>query len=95
MKIHEAYKEKMALQLREWTAQINLLEARVGKASADLKVKRAEEICNLRTKQNAASEKMHELEQASGEAWDQVKTTADKVWEDLKIGVASAQSKFK
>jgi len=38
---------------------------------------------------------MKELEQASSEAWEQVKVTADKIWEDLKTGIADARSKFK
>ena len=95
MKIQEAYKEKMMAQLKEWGAQINLLEARVEKAGADLKVKHAEEVRDLRAKQQAASEKMKELEKAGDEAWDQVKETADKLWEDLKTGIASTHSKFK
>ena len=36
MKIQNAYKEKLAAQLKEWDAQINLLEAKAGKLSADL-----------------------------------------------------------
>ena len=77
MKIQNAYKEKLAAQLKEWDAQINLLEAKAGKLSADLKLKRAEEIVQLRARQNAASEKMKELEEATGEAWEEVKLTAD------------------
>lgn len=95
MEIQEAYKQKMAAQLKEWTAQINLLEARVENAGADMAVKRAEALQALRAKQRVASEKMLELEKSSGEAWGQVKETADKIWEDLKNGVADAHSKFK
>ncbi len=95
MEIQDAYKQKMAAQLKEWSAQINLLEAKVENAGADLKVKRAEVLHGLRAKQRAASEKMKELEKASGEAWDQAKDTADKIWSDLKAGVADAHSKFK
>ena len=95
MEIKDAYKQKMAAQLKEWRAQINLLEAKVESAGADLKIKRAEELQALRAKQDAASEKMKELEKASGEAWEQVKETADKIWDDLKSGVADAHSKFK
>ncbi len=95
MKIQNAYKEKLAAQLKEWDAQINLLEAKAGKLSADLKLKRAEEIVELRARQNTASEKMKELEKATGEAWEEVKLTADIVWEELKAGVTAAQQKFK
>ena len=60
----------------------------------DLKVKHAEEMRDLRDKQLAAAATMKELDKATGEAWDQVKLTADKVWEDLKTGLSAAQSKF-
>ncbi|MDO8264508.1 MAG: hypothetical protein Q7T21_14985 [Gallionella sp.] len=95
MEIQEAYKQKMAAQLKEWNAQINLLEARVENAGAGAAVKRAEALQELRAKHRAAAEKMLELEKSTGEAWGQVKETADKLWEDLKAGVADAHSKFK
>ena len=95
MKIQDAYKQKIAAQLKEWTAQINLLDAKVGNASADLKVMRANQLIELRVKENAAYEKIRELEKASGEAWEQVKVTADNMWDDLKTGIAEVQSKFK
>jgi hypothetical protein len=38
---------------------------------------------------------MHEMGKTSGEAWSQLKITADKIWDDLKSGVADARSKFK
>ena len=95
MEIQDAYKQKMAAQLKEWGAQIDLLEAKMENAGADMKVKRAKELHELRAKQHVASEKMKELGKVSGEAWVQVKETADKIWEDLKAGVAEAHSKFK
>ncbi|MHB1299569.1 MAG: sll1863 family stress response protein [Burkholderiales bacterium] len=95
MEIQDAYKQKMAAQLKEWSAQIDLLEAKMENAGADMKVRRAKELHELRAKQHAASEKMKELGKASGEAWLQVKETADKIWEDLKAGVIEAHSKFK
>jgi recombinational DNA repair ATPase RecF len=95
MEIQDAYKQKRAAQLKEWTAQINLLEARVENAGAEMAVKRAEALRELRTRQRVASEKMLELEKSTGDAWGQVKETADQIWEDLKNGVAEAHSKFK
>ena len=95
MEIQDAYNQKMAAQLKEWSAQISLLEAKAENPGADMKIKRAEVLHELRAKQRAASEKMKQLEKASGEAWDQAKETADKIWADLKAGVADAHSKFK
>lgn len=95
MEIQDAYKQKMAAQLKEWSAQIDLLEARMESIGADMRVKRAEELHELRAKQRVASEKMKELGKASGAAWEQAKETADKIWDDLKAGIASAHAKFK
>lgn len=95
MEIENAYKQKMAAQLKEWSAQIDLFEAKLENVGADLRLKHAKELQELRAKQLAATEKMKELGRASGEAWIQVKVTADKVWDDLKAGVAEAQAKFK
>lgn len=95
MQIQKAYKQKMEAQLKEWSAQIDLLEAKAQNAGADMKVMRAKQLHELRAKQRAASEKLKELGKASGAAWEQVKTTADKIWDELKTGVAEAHSKFK
>jgi len=95
MEIQEAYRQKMSAQLKEWDAQIFLLEAKLENMGADLRIKRTEQLHALRAQQSAAAEKMLELGKASGAAWEQVKQTADKVWDDLKTGLTEAQSKFK
>lgn len=95
MELHKEYKEKMGAQLKEWGAQVNLLEAKMDDFAVDMKIMRAEEIQALRTKLHVATDKMKELGKASGEAWEQLRVTTDKMWDDLKTGVADAQSKFK
>lgn len=95
MELHKEYKEKMNAQLKEWSAQVNLLEAKMDNFTADMKIMRAEEIQALRAKQHAVADKMKELGKASGEAWDQVRIASDKMWDDLKTGLTDAQSKFK
>jgi hypothetical protein len=94
MELHNAYKQKMAAQLKEWNAQISLLEAKVATAGADIQVKHAKGLHELRARQHAAAEKMKELGKASGEAWEQTKETADKIWAELKTGISNAQAKF-
>ncbi|MBS1157794.1 MAG: hypothetical protein H6R15_213 [Proteobacteria bacterium] len=95
METENAYQRKMSAQLKEWGAQINLLEAKMENVGAEMRLKRHEELQALRAKQREATEKMHELGKSTGEAWQQVKLTADKVWEELKTGLGEAQSKFK
>lgn len=95
MEKENLYRQKMDAQLKEWSAQIDLLEAKIKNAGADVKLKQSQEIQVLREKQQAAEEKMHELGRASGAAWEQVKQTSDQVWADLKAGLHDAQSRFK
>ena len=95
MKEQEAYKAKMALQLNEWSGQIDALEASIKKAHAEIRLRRAEEMHELRAKRNLASEKMRELDKASGEAWGRTRNKADKIWADLKTGVSLAHSIFR
>lgn len=95
MEIQQAYKQKMAAQLKEWSAQIELLGVRVENAGADVAVRHARTLQDLRAKQSVATEKLQELERSTDAAWAQVKTTADKIWEELSAGVAEAHNKFK
>lgn len=95
MEMQIEYKQKMASQLKEWSAQINLLVPKVVNAESEVKLNRARKLYELRVKQRAAFEQINELGRTGGEAWERVKETADKIWEELKIGVPDAQAKFK
>lgn len=95
MKIQKAYKQKMAAQLKELDAQIDLIEARLENAGADIRIRHSEELQLLRAKRQAASEKMEELGKVSGDAWETVKETSDKLWDDLRTSLAEVYAKFK
>lgn len=95
MKDQETYRAKMAAQLQEWGDQIDVLEARAERAGAELKVKTAESMHDLRNKQRAATAKLSELNTETGEAWDTLKLSADKLWDDIKIGLSTARDKFR
>lgn len=95
MKTKDEYIESLASEMKEWSAQIDLLSAKAGNAAADVRLRFNEDIDALRAKQQAAAEKIKELEAASGDAWETVKETAEKVWDDLRTGLAGVASKFK
>jgi chromosome segregation ATPase len=95
MSTKNEYIEKLAAQLKEWSAQIDLLAAKAENAQASAKLEYAQEVDELRAKQQEASGKLEELENANNEAWESIKETADKVWYDLKAGVDTVASKFK
>lgn len=95
MKTKNEYIESLASELKEWSANIDLLSAKMEKSAGMVKLKYIEDLNALHAKQHAADEKMKELANASGDAWETAKDTADKIWNDLRAGLADAASKFK
>jgi len=94
MKTKNEYIESLAGELKEWSAQIDLLSAKAKETAGMARLKYVQEVNSLRSSQRAATQKMLDLENASDDAWEQVKVTSDKVWQDLRSGMASAAAKF-
>lgn len=91
----KAYEEKLDAQLKEWNAQIALLKAQAENAKADAKIDYYKAIEALEDKQNKAKTKLQELQAAGDEAWEAVKTGAEKAWAEVKIAYHDAASRFK
>jgi predicted ATP-binding protein involved in virulence len=91
----KAYEEKLDAQLNEWNAQIALLKAKAENAQADAKINYYKSIDALEQKRNGAKTKMRELMAAGDEAWEGLKTGAEKAWAEAKTVFHDAVSKFK
>ncbi|WP_347986513.1 coiled coil domain-containing protein [Methylomonas sp. AM2-LC] len=94
-KTKEEYIDSLSAELKEWSAEIDVLSAKAETAEADMQVKYHEEIESLRVRERAAVEKIKELRAASDDAWDAIKDTAEHVWHDFRTGLANVISKFK
>jgi hypothetical protein len=94
-KTKEQYSDSLAAELKEWSAEIDVLSAKAETAAVDMKAKYHEEIEALRVREHAAVEKIKELQASSDDAWESVKVTAEQVWHDFRTGLASVISKFK
>jgi methyl-accepting chemotaxis protein len=95
MDLKEAYKQKLNAQMKEWGAQINLLNAKVENKGADMKIKYSKELDALKAKQDEIAQKIKELDEAKVENWEKVKDTADQILADLKTGLSNAISRLK
>jgi multidrug resistance efflux pump len=91
----KAYEEKLDAQVKEWSAQIELLKAKADKAKADVKIEYYKTIEALQSKQNEAKAKLQELKTAGDEAWEDLKTGAEKAWAEVKTAYHDASSRFK
>ncbi len=81
--------------MKEWGAQINLLNAKIENKGADMRIKYAKELDAVKAKQEEVLQKIKELDEATGENWEKVKNTADQILDDLKTGLNNALSRLK
>jgi len=91
----KAYEEKLDAQLKEWNAQINLLQAKANNAKADAKIEYIKTIEVLQRKQNEAKTKLQELKAAGDEAWEDIKAGAEKAWGEVRTAFRDATARFK
>lgn len=90
-----AYQEKLAAQLEEWSAQVALLKAKADKAGCEAKIEYNQITETLQRKHEEARTKLQELKGATDEAWEDLKEGTENAWTEVKTAIQSAASKFK
>ena len=95
MGLQEAYLAKVEAELKEWDAEIMQHEAKAERAQAQIQIQYYEQLAALRTKRTTAGDKLHELKQASGSAWESVKLGVESAWHELRSSLTSIAAKFK
>ena len=95
MKNREEYIDKVAAQLKEWSAKVDELESKAHTAKADAKAEYEKQIKQLKDKRDTATQKLQELKGASAEAWDTLRAGSETAWADLKNAIKAAKDKFK
>jgi len=95
MKSREEYINKLATQLKEWSAKVDELESKAHVVKADVKIEYEKQIRQIKDKRDTAMQKLQELKGASTDAWDTLKAGAETAWTDLKNAVTAAKERFK
>ncbi len=90
------YEQMLDAQLREWDARIKLLQAKADKAYAkeEAKDEIKKKVTELMAKRNEAERKLKGVKDASGAAWEELKSGVDAAFEDFKTSVDQAVSRF-
>jgi len=94
MKNREEYIDRLAAQLKEWSAKIDELEVKARATKADARNKYEIQVRELKAQRDVALQKLQELKGASSEAWDVLKTGVEAAWTDLQKAVSEAKQKF-
>ena len=95
MSNRDEYVRKMQAKLDEWNDEIDILTAKAGGVTADVKKEYNEQIESLKVKQAAARQKIVELQQAGESVWKDVKSGVDLAWTAMGEAIDSARSRFK
>jgi hypothetical protein len=91
----KAYEEKIDAQLKEWKAEIALLNAKSDKAKAETKIEYYKTIEILQGMQDRFRLKLQEIRIAGDNDWEDLKTGAENVWTEVNSAFQSAATKFK
>jgi len=89
-----AYRKKIDARMKEWNAEIDKLESRADRASADMQLQYYEELKKLRALQDEARSKLEALEEAEEDAWEELKTDVDNAVLAIERAANTALSRF-
>jgi len=86
--------DKFNARMEQAEARIDMLKAKAEEADADARLRLNEEIDDIRSRKDSLKKKMHELQTASDEAWQDLKAGAEAGWRALSNAVDRATSRY-
>ena len=90
----DAYVEKLKGNITTWNGEIDELQAKLGKAKDDAQAEIKKQIEEMKAKRLALEGKMTDLQNASEDAWEDVKAGVDVARQILGQAVKSAKERF-
>jgi predicted nucleic acid-binding Zn-ribbon protein len=78
------YESHLEAQLAQWHADIDVLKAKARRAEVGMKVRYDQTIEALQHKHEEAGQQLSGLRSASDEAWESVKASTEKFWNEVK-----------
>lgn len=91
----EDYIDKLAVQLKGWGIEIDVLKARAEKETAVVRSAILKEVEIVNKQMQQAQKKMKEINEKNSDAWEILTEGANKAWNDLSEAVHRAGEKFK
>lgn len=95
MNSREEYVRKMQAKLEEWNADIDTLAAKANEVSADVRSEYLDQIAALKVKQEAARQKIEELQKSGESALKDLTAGIEMAWTAIGEAVDSAKKRFK
>jgi len=98
METKDAYLKKMKEMFddlnNKWNVERNKLEGKAKHAKVEVKKKFEEQLKTLKEKRVKMDQKLNQVDNASEEAWKDLKKSADSAWHSLNEAIKKARSHF-
>lgn len=91
----EVYIKKVEAQLKEWSAQINLLKAKGENLAADAEIDFKKKLDEAEKKQAEFSSYLDQLANKTDSIWDDIKDEAEEKWDATSKIFSDFVDKFK
>lgn len=78
------YVEQLSAQLVEWDVEIERLKDQADNATAEEKAENLKTIGALQLKRDQGAEKLQGISMASDDEWEDMKTGAEQIWDEIK-----------
>lgn len=94
MNSKDQYVEQLKLKLDELNAQVDELEAKARKSQARAKQELESRLADLGRKRDDFQTKLTQLQDASADTWETLKTGTEILWDDLRQTLAESKDAF-
>jgi uncharacterized coiled-coil DUF342 family protein len=95
MNSKDKFVRKMHSELDQWNNEIDALVTKADKAEEQVQTEFRQQIEELHSKRDEVHKKLYELEQASENAWEDMKLGIEMALGDISEAINSAISRFK
>ncbi|HDP80866.1 MAG TPA: hypothetical protein ENN21_08495 [Spirochaetes bacterium] len=85
-----AFLQKVESRLKEWDAELQILQAKVDRVGADARVKYLEKVQELKQKRGELQERARQIKDSAAESWESLTDGLESSWSQLKSGLKSA-----
>lgn len=78
------YVEKLSAQMVEWEVQIEMLKEKAENATAEEKYEYSRTIAAVQLKRDQAAEQLLGISAAGADEWEDMKTGAEQIWDEVR-----------
>lgn len=90
----KSYERRIEAELHEWATKIDVVKAKAEASKTEAKNIYIEQIEDLKSKQELAIQKLHQLRESGVDAWEDIKSGLDEAVTDLGKAIKDALSRF-